>query len=317
MQVATGRAGRELTIDPEIIHHRWLKDLEPALAVASGDTVHFDLLVAGDPNIREGSTAADAVFDFETIYNLSGPLHVEAAKPGDTLQIEILELIPGEWGWAAILPDFGLLPEDFADTVVKTIDIRNGKFAELCPGVRIPLAPFLGTMGNHPGEPDGELPFPPHRGGGNMDNRHLTEGAVLYLPVWCEGALFSCGDPHAVQGDGEVCVTALECPMKATLRFTLLEKTIPTPQFRVPGARLVGIESQDYHATSGIATDLMTASKTAVRAMIQWIREERGLSAEDAYMLCSLAGDLKILQIVAPPTYNVGMTLPLAVFSDS
>lgn len=311
------RTGRELAIDPAKIHHRWQKELEPALEISSGDTVHFDLLVAGDPNIQEGMTAADAVLDFETIYNLSGPVYVEDAQPGDTLQIEILELVPGDWGWVAILPELGLLPEDFPNAVLKTIDIRNGKFAELCPGVRIPIAPFIGTMGNHPGEPDGQLPFPPHRGGGNMDNRHLTEGSVLYLPVWCPGALFSCGDPHAVQGDGEVCVTALECPMKATLRFTLLEKTIPAPHFRVPGARLVAIESQDYHATSGIATDLMTASKLAVRAMVQWIREERRLSAEDAYMLCSLAGDLKILQIVAPPTYNVGMMLPLAVFSEA
>jgi acetamidase/formamidase len=309
--------GRELAIDPTKIHHRWQKDLEPALEISSGDTVDFDLLVAGDPNIQEGMTASDAVFDFETIYNLSGPVYVADAQPGDTLQIEILELIPGEWGWVAILPELGLVPEDFPNAVLKTIDIRNGKFAQLCPGVRIPVSPFLGTMGNHPGEPDGELPFPPHRGGGNMDNRHLTKGSVLYLPVWCPGALFSCGDPHAAQGDGEVCVTALECPMKATLRFTLLKRSIPAPSFRVPAAHMATLEARDYHATSGIATDLMTASRLAVQAMIHWIREEHELSAEDAYMLCSLAADLKILQAVAPPTYNVGLALPLDVFSDA
>jgi acetamidase/formamidase len=312
--MATSVTGREHTIDPTIIHHRWIKSLKPALRIRSGDIVHFDLLVAGDPNIKEGSTAADAVFDWETIYNLSGPIYLEDAKPGHTLIIEILEMHPGDWGWAAILPDLGLLPEDFPSTIVKTLDIRNGKYADLCAGVRIPLSPFLGTMGNHPGEPDGELPFPPHRGGGNMDNRHLTQGSTLYLPVWCEGALFSCGDPHAMQGDGEVCVTALECPMKATLRFTLSEQSIPSPQFRVPEGH-VDVDTGEYHGTMGIETDLMAAAKAATRSMIQWIRDTHGLSAEDAYMLTSLAGNLKIHQIVAPPTYDVGMTLPLAVFS--
>jgi acetamidase/formamidase len=305
----------EHTIDPTIIHHRWIKDLEPALRIQSGDTVHYDLMVAGDPNIAEGQTADEAVFDWETIYNLSGPLFVERAEPGDTLEIEILRLEPGAWGWAAILPDLGLLPEDFPDRLLKTIDIRNGKFAELCEGVRIPLSPFLGTMGTHPGEPDGELPFPPHRGGGNMDNRHLTEGTTLYLPVWCTGALYSCGDPHAMQGDGEVCVTALECPMKTTLRFTLHKRTIPTPQFHAPAGHS-NAEAGEYYATSGIETDLMTCAKTAVRGMIDWITETHGLSREDAYFLCSLAGDLRIHQIVAPPTYNVGITLPLGLFVD-
>jgi acetamidase/formamidase len=312
--MTTSTSGREHTINPNLIHHRWIKTLEPALVIRSGDTVYFDLLTAGHPNITEGSTAADAVFDSETIYNLSGPVFVEGARPGDTLIIEILELQPGGWGWVAILPESGLLPEHFPETILKTLDIRNRKHAELCPGVRIPLAPFLGTMGNHPGEPDGELPFPPHRGGGNMDNRHLIQGSTLSLPVWCDGALFSCGDPHAMQGDGEVCVTALECPMKATLRFVVSQTSIPTPQFHVP-ERHPDVDAGEYHGTMGIETDLLTAAKAATRSMIQWIRDTHSLSAEDAYMLCSLAGNLKIHQIVAPPTYNVGITLPLSVFT--
>lgn len=314
--MATSIEGREHTVDPTIIHHRWIKSLEPALTIKSGDVVHFDLMVAGDPNIREGSTADDAVFDWETIYNLNGPIYIEEAEPGDTLIIEIVELHPGEWGWVAILPELGLLPEHFPETIVKTPDLRNGEYTELCPGVRIPISPFLGTMGNHPGEPDGELPFPPHRGGGNMDNRHLVEGSTLNLPVWCEGALFSCGDPHAMQGDGEVCATALECPMKATFRFTLSKTSISTPQFRVPATH-ADIDPGEYHGTMGIETDLMAAAKSATQSMLDWIVENHGLSREDAYMLCSLAGNLKIHQIVAPPTYNVGMTLPLSVFTDS
>jgi acetamidase/formamidase len=307
--------GKEHVIDRTAIHHRWIKSLDPALTIESGDVVHFDLMVAGDPNISEGDTADSAVFEWETIYNLNGPIYVDGAEPGDTLVVEILDLSPGDWGWVAILPDLGLLPEDFPNTVVKTIDIRNRQYAELCPGVRVPLAPYLGTMGNHPGDPDGELPFPPHRGGGNMDNRHLTEGSTLYLPVWCPGALFSCGDPHAMQGDGEVCVTALECPMEATLRFTVDKTSIPTPQFRVPASHR-DIDAGEYYAAMGIETDLMESAKSATRSLITWIQRTYGLSAEDAYMLCSLAGNLKVHQIVAPPTYNVGITLPLNVFVE-
>src|SRR5437870_11075953 len=137
----------EHVIDPTIIHHRWKKSLEPALTIQTGDIVYFDNLVAGDPNIREGSTAEDAVFDYETIYNLSGPVYVEGAEPGDTLEVRILKLEPGEWGWCAIIPELGLLPEDFPETVVKTFDLRKRESAQLCAGVSIPFSPFLGITG--------------------------------------------------------------------------------------------------------------------------------------------------------------------------
>lgn len=306
---------REHEIDPTIIHHRWQRTLEPALTIRSGDTVHYDLLVAGHGDIWPGATFEEATFDFETIYNLSGPLYVEGATPGDTLEIEIVALTPGDWGWTAILPDVGLLPEDFPHGYLRTFDLGAVARATLVPGVQVPLAPFLGTMGNHPYDPDGELPFPPHRGGGNMDNRHLRAGTVLWLPVWCEGALFSCGDPHAAQGDGEVCVSALECPMRATLRFRLHHRSISVPQFRAPGPLTSQSDDAGYHATMGIDADLMQGAKQATRAMIDWLCDEHGLSREDAYILCSVAGDLKVLEIVDAGVWNVGMTLPLNLFT--
>ena len=308
-------SGRKHTIDPSRIHHRWFRELEPALVIESGDTVHYDLVVAGDGNIWPGATYDEATFDFETIYHLCGPLYVEGARPGDTLEIEILSLTPGDWGWTAILPDAGLLAEDFPQGYLRTFTLDSPDRVTVVDGVEVPLAPFLGTMGNHPGEPDGELPFPPHRGGGNMDTRHLRAGATLWLPVWCEGALFSCGDPHAAQGDGEVCVSALECPMQASLRFYLHRRSISTPQFRVAGPLTGPADSGDYHATMGIEPDLMQGAKAAARAMIEWICAEHGLSREDAYVLCSLAGDLKVFEIVDAGVWNVGMTLPLSVFS--
>src|SRR5262249_12849028 len=156
-------------------------------------------------------------------------------------------------------------------------------------GVEVPFAPFLGTMGNHPGVPEEAPPFPPHRGGGNMDNRHLVEGSRLWLPVWCDGALFSCGDPHAVQGDGEVCVSAVECPMRCSLRFVLHKRSIAAPRFEV--AEPSAASTAGYAATMGIDPDLMQGAKIATRAMIDWIVTERGLTPEDAYVLCSLAAE--------------------------
>jgi len=304
----------EHVIDASRIHHHWDRDLEPTLRIASGDTVHFDLLMAGQGQVDKGTPIEDARFDFDTLYNLLGPMYVEGVESGDTLEIEILSLKPGPWGWTVVLPELGILPEDFPDAFIRYFDLEGRDTARLADGVEIPIVPFLGTMGNHPGEPATAPPFPPNRGGGNVDTRHLVEGATLWLPVWVDGALFSCGDPHAAQGDGEVCVAAIECAMQATLRFHLRKWTIPGPRFRVPGPLTPRTDAGGYHGTMGIDGDLMQGAKKAVRAMVDWIEEEHGLSREDAYVLCSLAGDLKILEIVDAGVWNVGFTLPLDVF---
>jgi acetamidase/formamidase len=304
----------EHVIDPTRIHHAWDRSLEPALRVRSGDTVRFDLLMAGHGQVVEGAAFDDVTFDFETIYNLSGPVYVEDARPGDTLEIEVLSLEPGAWGWTVFLPELGLLAEDFPEGYLRTWDLRGGDRAVLVPGVEVPFEPFLGTMGNCIDEPGRHLPFPPNAGGGNVDTRHLTVGSTLWLPVLCEGALFSCGDPHAAQGDGEVCVSAIECAMQASLRFTLRKRTIGVPRFEVPGPLAPRSSASGYFATMGISPDLMEGAKTAVRAMIDWLAEEHGLSREDAYVLCSVAGDLKILEVVDAGVWNVSMAMPRAVF---
>lgn len=306
----------EHRIDPERQHHSWDNMLEPTLTVASGDAVHYDLLMAGHGQVHEGASFAETNFDFDTLYNLLGPLHVEGARPGDTLRVDILDLRPGDWGWTVILPELGTLPDQFPDPYLRTFDLREGTHAQLGPGVRIPFSPFLGTMGTHPDDPATASAFPPHKGGGNVDTRHLTIGTTLWLPVWCEGALFSCGDPHAMQGDGEVCVAALECDMRASLRFTVEPRTIPAPYFRTAGPLTPAVEGRGHHGAMGIAPDLMEGTRKAVSAMIEWVVAEHGLTREDAYMLCSLAGDLKIFEVVDAGMWNVGLTLPLSVFVD-
>jgi acetamidase/formamidase len=302
------------TIDPARVHHGWDRTLAPVLRIASGDVIHYDLRMAGHDQIAEGDGYAEARLDFDTLYHLSGPVFVEGAAPGDTLRIEILELEPGDWGWASVLPDLGLLPDDFPEPWAGTFDLRQRGSVEIAPGIRIPTSPFLGTMGNHPDEPAQASAFPPHKGGGNMDTRHLTAGSTLWLPIWCEGALFSCGDPHAAQGDGEVCVTAIECPMHATLRLTVEHRAIPAPRFQTAGPLLKIDERAGHFGAMGIDPDLMQGARTAVRNAIAWLRDEHGLSAREAYVLCSLAGDLKILEIVDSGVWNVGFTIPLSLF---
>ena len=294
------------------IHHNWDRDREAAISIRPGDVVHFDLPITGEGQLEETSTIEEVAWDFDTIYNLAGPIHVEGAAPGDTLEVEVLDLTPGPWGWTAFLPELGLLPDDFPDPFLKIYDLRNGSTAAVAPGVGVPLEPFLGTMGVPTDEPGQHSPFPPHRGGGNVDCRHLVVGSTLWLPVWCQGALFSCGDPHGAQGDGEVCVSAIECAMQATLRFRLHKRSIPGPAFTVPHA--IG-DPGPYYGTMGLDADLMEGAHTAVRNMIWWLNTEKGLSPADAYILCSLAGDLRIHEIVDDGVWNVGMTLPLSVFS--
>ena len=152
------------------------------------------------------------------------------------------------------------------------------------------------------------VPIPvPHAGGGNIDNRHLTRGATLYLPVGAPGGLFSVGDAHAAQGDGEVAISGLECAMATTYRVGLLKGvSIPAPQIRKPAGPLTPrVDGGGWYATSGIEPDLMTAAQVAVRAMIEHLGRERGLGREDAYILCSLAGDLKITEVVDAPNWMV------------
>jgi acetamidase/formamidase len=305
---------REHVIDSGRVHHRWDSSLEPTLAIESGDTVDFELAMAGRSQVELGASFEETAFDWETLYNLLGPIWVAGAEPGQSLEIEILHLEPGPWGWTVILPDLGLLPEDFPDPYLRTFELEGRTRVVVAPGIGVVMRPFLGTMGTHPGEPAVAPPFPPHQGGGNIDNRHLVVGSSLFLPIWCEGALFSCGDPHAAQGDGEVCVSAVECDMRATLRFTLHDRSISGPAFSVPP----GLGSRDadgYLGAMGIAADLMEGAKAAVRALIAQLVDEHGLTREDAYVLASLAGDLHIHEIVDAGVWNVGFTLPRSVFA--
>jgi acetamidase/formamidase len=300
------------------VHFTWDTGNEPVLTIASGDTVTMHTRDVSDNQITPESTAdAIASLDWDRVYPLAGPIAVEGAKPGQTLAVEILDLQTQGWGWTAILPGFGLLPDDFPDAYLKVFDLTTGDVTHLRDDVAIPVAPFLGTMGVCPEGASEQAVMPPGTFGGNMDTRQLVRGTTLFLPVQVEGALFSCGDAHAAQGDGEVCVTGIESPMYAELRFTLHEdRSIPGPQYLTAAGPLTPrVDTGAFYGTTGIGPDLYVAAQEAVRAMIDHLTDGYGLSREDAYVLASLTVDLKISEVVDAGQYVVSAVLPLSIFS--
>lgn len=281
--------------------------------------VHAETLDYSGGQIHRDSTADDLMrIDRARTYPLAGPVWVEGAEPGDALRVEVLALEPASWGWACLKPGAGLLPPGELDgPYLRTFDLRRGSTTTFCPGVEIPISPFLGTMGVVPAGAR-DLPVaPPHRGGGNLDCRHLGVGATLVLVVQEPGGLFSAGDGHAAQGDGEVGISGLECGMSFSLRFEVDRGRAPSmPRLtRPPGPLTPRVDHGGWTATMGVESDLMEAARGAVRGMIDVLQQERGLEAEDAYLLCSLVGDLKIGEVVDAPTWVVSCFIPEAIFT--
>ena len=298
------------------VHFTWDAGNAPVITIDTGDTVVVHTRDVSDDQIGPDSTA-DAIpgLDWDRVYPLAGPIAVNGAQPGDTLAVDILDLHTQGWGWTAILPGLGLLPDDFPDPYLKIFDLTEGDVTYLGEDVAIPIEPFMGTMGVCPAGASAQPVMPPGTFGGNMDTRQLTIGATLYLPVQVEGALFSCGDAHAAQGDGEVCVTGIESPMYGALRFTLLkDRSIPAPQYHTSGSLSPGTGLGGWYGTTGVGPDLYVGAQEAVRAMIDYLVGEHALSREDAYVLCSLAVDLRISEIVDAGQYVVSALLPLSIF---
>jgi acetamidase/formamidase len=302
----------------EAFNYVWDNSIEPALEVDSGELVEFTVRDASDEQIRAGSTAEDvAKLDFEHVNPVSGPVYVKDARPGDVLAIEILEFRPRDWGWTALIPGFGLLADEFPEPWLRISRVEAARrkvvFAE---GIELPYEPFPGTIGVAPAEPGPHSIVPPSRWGGNMDTKHLGVGTTLYLPVGVEGALFSVGDTHSAQGDGEVCGTAIETAMEVSLRLSVRRDFhIEAPQYRVPPSALAGAEGTGYHVSTGVAPNLMEATRQAVRATIEHLGDSQGLSREEAYALCSVAVDLRIHEVVDAPNWVVGAFLSDDIFT--
>jgi acetamidase/formamidase len=304
-----------LHIARDRFHLAWDPAIPPIETVPSGAVVEFDLLDASGGQLTASSTADDiATLDFARVDQVNGPIAVEGAEPGDTLQVELLEFEPAAWGWTASIPGFGLLADDFPNAVFKSTPIPTGPRIEFLPGIQVPIAPFCGEVGVAP-ETGPRSTIPPDAFGGNMDTRHLTAGATLYLPVFHSGARLSMGDGHAAQGDGEVCGTAIETPMRAVVRLTVRKDIhVTAPEFLTAAGAAAETPVGRRYVTDGIGPDLLTAARDATRRMIDWLTREHGLSAQNAYLLHSVAIDLRISEIVDMPNFVVSSHCPLAIF---
>lgn len=298
----------------------WNNELDPVATVDSGSVVRFEC-----PDAREGQFSLDTTLadvkemDHDRGMPLVGPLAINGVEAGDVLQIDLLEVDHGDVGWTLFYPGergFGLLPDEFPDWGLHVWDLSDG-VGEFVDGIEVPLAPFPGTIGLAPGDPGSHSTTPPRAVGGNMDTKYLTAGSTLYLPVEADGGLFGVGDGHATQGDGEVCGGAIETAVDVTCRFERRsDLSIDQPQFR-PGERPDAVDDPGpTYATTGVADDLMEAAKRAVSGMVERLHDRRGLTREKAYILCSVAGDLKINEIVDEPNYVVSLHLRETVFPD-
>lgn len=298
------------------VHFGWSRDHPVLCSVPSGGELDVDTQDASGGQIGPGATP-DAVLalDFDRVNPVCGPVYVEGARPGDVLQVEILAVEPGTFGWTALIPGFGLLADRFSDPWVHIWDLDGGT-AVFTDAIRVPIRPFCGVLGVAPAEPGVHSVIPPRRVGGNLDTRQLGAGTTLYLPIEVEGALFGVGDTHAAQGDGEVCGTAIEGSMTVSLRLSVRrDLSIETPEFDVttPLERASAAEA-GYHATTGIAPDLLAATRQSVERMIAYLERSHGLSPQQAYALCSAAVDLRISEVVDVPNYVVSAFLPNDLF---
>jgi Predicted acetamidase/formamidase len=277
--------------------------------------VEIDALDASCGQITATSTLQDlAALDFSRVDQVNGPIAVEGAEPGDTLEIELLDFQPADWGWTASIPGFGLLADDFPDPALRITRLSGGS-AEFLPGVHVPVAPFCGELGVAPGEAGAHSTIPPDVFGGNMDTRHLTAGTRLFLPIFAPGGRFSLGDGHAAQGDGEVCGTAIETPMRVQVRLSVRKDLhVTAPEFLTQGPLAAATNIGPFYATDGVGPDLREAARDAVRRMIDYLGREHGLAPIDAYLLCSVAADLKISEVVDAPNWIVTAYCPLSIF---
>jgi acetamidase/formamidase len=298
-------------------HLGWDHALPPVLRVAPGTAVEFEVLDAAGGQLSPDSTvAAIATLDFGRINPVAGPVYVEGAEPGDVLKLSLLSFTPGGWGWTANIPGFGLLADDFPEAALHHWSYDAATLSPALYGRwgRVPLKPFTGTIGVAPAAAGLHSIVPPRRIGGNLDVRDIAVGTELYLPVEVAGALFSVGDTHAAQGDGEVCGTAIESPMNVAIRIDLVKQTpLAFPRFTTPGPVTRHLDAKGYEVTTGIGPDLMAAARAAVRGMIALLGRRHGMPAVDAYLLCSVCGDLRISEIVDLPNWTVSFYFPRLV----
>jgi formamidase len=357
---------KPLAAEPHSGHNRYHPDIAPVLEVAEGEEVILETRDSLDGQIRPGATAADlAHVDTGLVHPLTGPVFVKAAEPGDMIEVEFLDIVPQPMAFSVVIPGMGFLRDIMTIPFVVHWKIRDGwATSDEIPGVRIPGAPFMGISGTAPSSqklkewtereqrsleaggfviPPGEggaVPggrcgieglrtIPPRENGGNFDVKQLTKGAKLLLPVFTKGALFSTGDAHFAQGDGEVCITAVEMQATVAVRFRVLKglaekRTFAGPVFSHSGffadpditvpKNFLGVMGMPINAKGEIESENLTLACRNATLNMMTLLQERGFSREQAYVICSVAVDLRISNVVDVPNFVVSALLPEAIF---
>ena len=357
---------KPIAAEPHLNHNRYHPDIAPVVEIGEGEEIALETRDALDGQIKPGMAAADlAAIDAGVVHPLTGPVSVKGAEPGDILEIEFTDIIAEPTAFSCIIPGLGFLRDVFTEPFLVHWRIADGwaTSAEI-PGVRIPGAPFMGVSATAPSaaklaewtlreqrvidkggfalppDPGGAVPpgpcgltglrtLPPRENGGNFDVKQLTKGSKLYLPVYVPGALFSTGDGHFAQGDGEVCVTAVEMGATAVVRFKLHKGLANRRRFTAPvfsrtsyftdprlaaPERFLGVMGMPINTEGEIeAENLTLACRNAVLNMIELL-QERGFSREQAYVICSVAVDLRVSNVVDVPNFVVSALLPEAIF---
>lgn len=374
-------------VDDSNCFNRYHPAIKAVASADPGDLIVFQTRDALDSDLKLDSVADDVTaIDLNLIHPMTGPVHIKGAKRGDVLAVELVDIEPDEYGYTVIVPGFGFLRDLFPDPYVVNWRLdRLAATSPQMPGIRVPMAAFMGSVGVLPGEPEvaawlaresalgeaggvvllpqpiGALPakvcgpdgshkdkclrtIPPRENGGNMDVQQMQIGTTLLLPCFVDGCSLFVGDVHYAQGDGEVSGTAIETGAKVTVRTTILSgkgSDITSPHFE-GGAQLKTIAPKSFYATVGfplkasgeippfisyldgekignlenLSEDLTLAARNALIDMIDYLVRERGLAREQAYILCSVAVDLVVGQVVDVPNYTVSAVLDLSVFEE-
>ena len=305
------------TIHKHHHHFGWDNSIEPILSVAPGESVEIETIDSSGGQLSSSSSLDDLLqLSFDKVNPVTGPIFIEGAEVGDAVAITFLDFQPSGWGWTANIPGFGLLADQFMDPALHIWKYNTQSMAPALygPGGKVPLKPFVGTIGLALSETGNHSIVPPRRVGGNLDIRDNSVGTTLYLPVEVAGGLLSLGDTHAAQGDGEICGTAIESPMIVSVKIDLVKDAqLSFPRFETNGPVTRHLDTNGYKATTGIGENLMQAARDAVSGMIDWVSSTTGMSALEAYMLCSVCGDLRISEIVDMPNWTVSFYLPKSV----